>query len=98
VVSLSNPYWTLWWATLGVALVTKGLEFGLVGIVTFFLGHISSDFAWYTFVSYGVARGRGVISEKVYHAVLAICGWALLAFGLWFLVSGCIRAARLLMD
>ena len=57
LISLSNPYWTIWWATIGIAYVMTGLNHGLTGILVFFAGHILSDFVWYTGVSLGVARG-----------------------------------------
>jgi threonine/homoserine/homoserine lactone efflux protein len=88
VVSLSNPYWTIWWATIGLGYVIMGLKFGAAGIAVFFLGHICSDFAWYSFVSYGVAGGKRLLSEKVYQGIIAACGVALLLFGVWFFHAG----------
>jgi threonine/homoserine/homoserine lactone efflux protein len=88
IVSLSNPYWTLWWATIGAGYVVMGLRFGLPGILAFFVGHILADFAWYTLVSVGIARGRRFISDRVYRGLVAVCGVALVAFGVWFVWSG----------
>jgi threonine/homoserine/homoserine lactone efflux protein len=88
VVSLSNPYWTIWWATIGITYVIIGLEFGLPGIVVFFAGHILSDFVWYTLVSVGIARGRRWLSDRTYRGLIVVCGIALILFGLWFLWIG----------
>jgi len=88
VVSLSNPYWTIWWATIGIAYVIMGLEFGLLGILVFFAGHILSDFVWYTFVSFSVAKGRRFLSDRVYAWLIGVCGAGLAFFGLWFLWKG----------
>lgn len=88
VVSLSNPYWTLWWATIGIAYVLMGLEFGWVGIVVFFAGHILADFVWYTAVSVAMARGRNLLSDRTYRGLIMFCGAALILFGAWFLWTG----------
>lgn len=88
LVSLSNPYWTIWWATIGMTYIMMGLHFGLPGIIAFFAGHISADFAWYSFVSFGTARGGQMMPDRVYRALIVACGVALIAFGLWFFRSG----------
>ena len=88
VVSLSNPYWTIWWATIGIAYVVMGARYGWVGIVVFFAGHILADFAWYTLVSVSIARGRRFISDRVYGGLIGVCGAALLLFGLMFAYRG----------
>jgi len=88
LVSLSNPYWTIWWATIGISYVMMGLRFGVPGIAAFFIGHIAADFAWYTFVSVGMARGGKLISDGVYRRIITVCGIALVLFGVWFLRAG----------
>lgn len=88
VVSLSNPYWTIWWATIGLVYLMMGLEFGLFGVLVFFAGHILADLVWYSFVSYGVAHGRAILPDKVYRIAIGVCGVIVLAFGGWFIWSG----------
>ncbi len=92
VTSISNPYWTLWWATVGLAYLTVAAERGPFGIGVFFLGHISGDMAWYTLVSITAARGMDVADMKFYRAVMILCSAALVVLGLWFVWYG----ARLL--
>ena len=48
--TLSNPYWFVWWATTGLAFLVKSLKFGIIGPVVFYLGHIQSEFVWYSVV------------------------------------------------
>ena len=86
--SLSNPYWLLWWVTIGVGYVAMGLEHGLAGVLAFFAGHIAADFAWYTFVSAGLTVGRRFLSDRLYRGLVAVCGLALLYFGAAFVSSG----------
>lgn len=88
LVSLSNPYWTIWWATVGMQYVVVGLKLGIRGVLVFFAGHILADLAWYTFVSAGIARGKRFLTDRIYQGIIAVCGTALIGFGLWFLWTG----------
>jgi threonine/homoserine/homoserine lactone efflux protein len=96
IVSLSNPYWTLWWATVGLAFLFKWPEAGRLGIVAFAVGHVLSDLAWYSFVSAGVARGRKLMPLKLYRFVLGLCGVALVGFAAWFAWHGGVQAGTVL--
>lgn len=87
VVSISNPWWTLWWATIGVTLAAQGLAIGAVGVAAFFIGHQLADVVWYGFVITAVSKGRGLLSPTVYRGVIAALALFLAAFGLRFLLS-----------
>ena len=86
--SLSNPYWLVWWATIGASFTVTALTFGSLGLVAFYLGHISSDFAWYSFVAAIVATGRRLMTDPVYRGLLVACSLFLLALGVLFMLSG----------
>lgn len=83
--SLSNPYWIIWWVTIGLGYLTTAGRFGRAGIIAFFLGHIAADFGWYILVAYGVSRGRRIASDRGYRILIRACGLFLLGFGGWFL-------------
>ncbi len=87
LVSVSNPYWTLWWATIGVKLAADGLAIGPVGVAAFFLGHQLADVAWYTAVVSAVSAGRRVLSDTVYRAAIGTCAAFLLYLGARFLIG-----------
>jgi threonine/homoserine/homoserine lactone efflux protein len=88
LVSLANPYWTMWWATIGMSYVLAGLAYGAFGVCVFFLGHILSDLVWYSAVSVASWRGVRVLPPPVYRRVILACGLAMAAFGAAFLGSG----------
>jgi len=88
LISLSNPYWLIWWLTIGLGYLIQAFKFKLLGIVSFFIGHISADFLWYSFISFSFSKGRKFISNKIYHIIIFICGLFLIAFGIWFLYNG----------
>jgi threonine/homoserine/homoserine lactone efflux protein len=87
IASISNPYWTLWWASIGLGYLVAAMKLGLGGAVIFFLGHITADFAWYSIVSLGVSRGKALIKDKTYQMIIRMCGVFLLGFGVWFLIA-----------
>lgn len=88
LVSASNPYWIVWWATVGASYVAWALSAGPLGLISFYSGHILADYTWYSLVSAVVAGGGRLMSDLVYRAVLGVCGAFLLALGVYFLFSG----------
>ncbi len=88
LATLSNPYWVIWWATIGAGYTALSLKEGKVGLGAFFTGHILSDFSWYSLVSFVVATGSRIFSQTVYQAVLFVCGLFLIAMSVYFIHSG----------
>lgn len=88
LVSVSNPYWVIWWASVGAAYMTESLEQGAAGVGSFFTGHVLSDFAWLTLVAFVLASGRRIMSRGVYRGILATCGLFILVLGVYFIYSG----------
>jgi threonine/homoserine/homoserine lactone efflux protein len=88
LVSLSNPYWTMWWATIGLTYLLWSAKLGLAGVATFYASHISADLIWYALIAFIVVKGRKIISDGIYRWFLIICGVALLGLGSYFIISG----------
>ncbi|PKM78887.1 MAG: lysine transporter LysE [Firmicutes bacterium HGW-Firmicutes-13] len=88
VISLSNPYFVIWWGTIGAGYVIVSLQYGLAGVVFFFLGHILADFIWYTFASWLVVVGTKKISPQTYRGLTGACGVFLIGLAVFFLYSG----------
>lgn len=84
MTTASNPYYFLWWATLGAALTMNALEFGLAVLVVFAVLHWSIDLGWDVLLSYTVHKSRGLWDDRVYAAVFAFCGGVMVFFGVWF--------------
>jgi threonine/homoserine/homoserine lactone efflux protein len=89
VVSMSNPYWWIWWATVGSAfLVQYRIGWGTWPLLAaFFLGHEAGDLAWYLTVSSLLHWGRRRISPRLYRGILAACGIFVSAFAVYLVVS-----------
>ncbi|MGA7563473.1 MAG: LysE family transporter [Desulfobaccales bacterium] len=88
LMSAANPYWVIWWLTIGLGYVVFSRKYGLAGVSLFFLGHITADFAWYTLVAGAVSQGRRFLSDGLYRSFLAGCGVFLIGFGGYFGVQG----------
>ncbi|WP_066638020.1 LysE family transporter [Desulfolucanica intricata] len=88
LVSLSNPYWLIWWATLGLSYITLAFEQGNIGLISFFSGHILADFLWYGLVSAAVAGSRHFLRPVVYRGIIMVCGLFLLVLGGFFIKTG----------
>ncbi|MGE5580530.1 MAG: LysE family transporter [Bacillota bacterium] len=87
--SVSNPYWILWWATIGAAYVASGMTSnGPLGAATFLTGHLAADMAWYALVSFALSTGARFFNDKVYRGILYVCGAFLFLFGAYFLKTG----------
>ena len=86
--SAVNPYWTLWWVTAGLSLMTKALQIGPFAICAFYVGHILADLAWYWAVAFTVSHGSHWLNAKAYRLVLVVCAVLLLGMGANFVISG----------
>lgn len=88
VLSAINPYWLIWWASIGIGYIMHSLKTGLIGVVAFFVGHIFADLAWYAFISFGIAKGRHLFSDLIYRRLIGACAVFLILFGCWFIYNG----------
>jgi threonine/homoserine/homoserine lactone efflux protein len=87
VLSMGSPYFLIWWATVGAALVIRSMAFGVVGFLIFALAHWTCDLVWCYTLSGVSYKGGQFFGSKFQRAVFFACGVALLFFG-----------AKLLMD
>jgi threonine/homoserine/homoserine lactone efflux protein len=90
LISLMNPYWYIWWITIGAAFIIKSVEFNIPGISSFYLGHISADFIWYLFIGFLINTGRKFFNQKIYNGILAACSIFLFYLGVRFIIEALI--------
>jgi len=84
LTSISNPYFWLWWLTVGSALMIGALYGGIATAIAFIIGHWAADLAWFTLVSISVHRGRFLLRGREYRWILALCGLFLIVFGVYY--------------
>jgi len=80
----ANPYFFLWWATVGAVLIFSAQEFGALVVLVFAVVHWSCDLAWYSFTGFAVFRTRHLWTPRVHEAVFVACGLFMMAFGVYF--------------
>jgi threonine/homoserine/homoserine lactone efflux protein len=81
-----NPYFILWWLTVGSNLILLALEFAaLAGVVFMFLCHVWMDYVWLIAVAYFAKRGVNALSSRWYRVVVGLFGVILIYFGVSFL-------------
>ena len=83
-----NPYFIIWWLTIGANLILLSLEFaGLWGVLFMYICHVWVDYAWLTLVAGFAKKGAKILRKKWYRALIAIFGAILIYFGLSFLID-----------
>ena len=87
-VSLSNPYFTGWWATVGSGQVAALRLRSWNSYLQFFVGHELGDIVWYMFVSVVLLFGRRFLTDAIYRALLWGCGVTLILLAGIFLYLG----------
>ncbi len=88
VVTVGNPLYWIWWATVGLGYInwTKGI--GDSALISFIAGMMGGVILFHVLIAYVFARGRKFISDKFYRSVVAISGLVLTGFGLFFVFLG----------
>jgi threonine/homoserine/homoserine lactone efflux protein len=87
-----NPYFILWWLTLGSALIVQAVAFGaIIGVLMMYVSHVWMDYAFLTALAYFAKKGKSIVGSKYYRAVLIAFGVVLVYFGLSFTIDA-IRA------
>jgi threonine/homoserine/homoserine lactone efflux protein len=81
-----NPYFILWWLTVGSNLILLALEFAaLTGVVFMFICHVWMDYVWLTGVAYFAKKGVNALGTRWYRGLICLFGVILIYFGITFL-------------
>jgi len=88
LTSVLNPFFWVWWATIGGMLVMKFLDFGAMGLALLIIVHWLCDLVWFSFVSILVYRTHSLWGRKFQEWLFIGCSLLLIGFGGWYLVSG----------
>ena len=85
VFSALNPFFLIWWSTVGLKLITDSIFlFGVVlGILFTFFFHIWMDYVWLTVTSYMISKGILILKAKFYIVLLSVLTIVLALYGLY---------------
>lgn len=88
IISATNPYFTIWWAVVGLSLITSAYSsYGIAGIFLFYIGHILADISWYMLVAILITKTKKLINLKAYSIIVGILGTVMICFGISFFVQ-----------
>jgi len=86
VFTAFNPYFIIWWLTVGSNLILLAFEIAaLAGVIFMFLCHVWMDYVWLTAVAYFAKRGVNALGSRWYRALVSVFGIILLYYGASFL-------------
>jgi threonine/homoserine/homoserine lactone efflux protein len=94
LLTASNPYFLIWWATVGLALATRATQFGLHAFVLFAVTHWLVDLLWVTALSFAAFHGTSLLGPKSQTIILKFCAAAMLLFALFFLYNSTLLLIR----
>jgi threonine/homoserine/homoserine lactone efflux protein len=87
LLSIGNPYFLIWWVTVGAALIARSLQFGIWGVVILAIAHWSCDLSWSYLLSAVSFRGGRLLGRRFQEAVFVLCGIFLVFFGGKYIVD-----------
>ena len=85
ILTLANPYFLVWMATIGSILIFRSYAFGLLGFTIFMIAHWSCDFLWLYFLSALSFKGGQFFGKRLQQVLFVICGIFLLFFSTKFI-------------
>ncbi|GMR09927.1 MAG: LysE family transporter [Anaerolineae bacterium] len=85
--TLANPFWYVWWVTVAAGYLAQAQAISIATLAAFYLGHISADFTWDTFLSASASAGRRILTDRRYRALIIVTGGFMIYFGIVFFVG-----------
>jgi len=87
LLTLVNPYFYLWWATVGMGMIsTQAAKHGTKAWGVFLCGHGCADIFWYVGVSITLAVSGSFLSPTIHHAIIVIAGIGVALLGVIFIL------------
>lgn len=87
VLTAGNPYFLLWWATVGLALTAQAVQIGIYAFVFFTVIHWLCDLLWLEALSVASFYGTVLLGPRTQPILSAVCGVAMAGFGAMFVID-----------
>jgi threonine/homoserine/homoserine lactone efflux protein len=85
-LSALNPFFILWWFTVGLKLIADSAAFGVTtGVAILFVLHIWMDYAWLASTAYLASKGTFALKSKYYPTLLLGLIVVLMYYGVSFI-------------
>ena len=75
-----NPYFLIWWATVGATLVMQAAGFGTVWLVVFMVCHWLCDLGWSWLLSALSFKGGRILGKNFQKVIFGVSGVVLIVF------------------
>ena len=83
-----NPYFILWWLTIGSILIVQALAFAaIIGVLAMYVFHVWMDYAYLTTIAHLGQNGKRVVGSRYYRLVLVAFGLVLIYYGSTFILN-----------
>jgi threonine/homoserine/homoserine lactone efflux protein len=83
-----NPFFLLWWFTVGLKLISDSAAFGVsTGVIILFALHIWMDYAWLGGTAYLASKGAFLLESKYYWLLLLGLAAVLMYYGISFVLQ-----------
>ncbi len=96
VLSGSNPFFLIWWASVGLNLAITATGIGIWAFVLFAIVHWLCDLIWFSLLSWASFKGSVLLGPRNQRIVLLICSLALFGFGLFFIYNAASTLVKML--
>jgi threonine/homoserine/homoserine lactone efflux protein len=89
IFSSLNPFFLVWWFTVGLKLISDSIYmFGVIeGILILFSLHIWMDYVWLSVTAYLISKGKTIIKDKLYQYFLLSISFILASYGFYLIVE-----------
>jgi len=88
LTSMLNPFFWVWWVTIGSMLVMRITDYGTGGLIALTIVHWLCDLIWLELLSVLVYRTRALWGRRLQEWLFIGCSLLLAGFGVWYLISG----------
>ncbi len=83
-----NPYFILWWLTVGSVIIVRALAFAaIVGVLIMYASHVWMDYAFLTAIAHLGKKGQAIVGSRYYKFALITFGLILVYYGATFLFA-----------
>ena len=77
-----NPYFLLWWLSVGMPLIRMSMSMGLQVLLVMYAAHVWMDYFWLALMSLAGEGSVKILRSRGYGALLVALGIVLILFGL----------------
>ena len=86
--SALNPFFIIWWLTIGLKLITDAMMiWAFAGMLIVFVMHIWMDFVWLGGTAFLASKSTQIMSNRNYKALMIGLNGMLVYFGITFLLD-----------